>query len=69
MIESKRRIFRTGGREGKSSLAVSLPKNWCDFYAIKPGAEVTLVGDGILILVTDASKVDKIKKALTEGVI
>jgi len=44
-IRMEKHIFKVGG-----SFAVSIPKNWLDYYGLKDGDAVEMVGNGDLVI-------------------
>jgi hypothetical protein len=42
----ERKLFRTG----ENGIAVTLPRAWVNYFHLKPGDEVEIVGDGELII-------------------
>jgi len=63
MIEVEHTINKTGG----DSLAVVLPKSWCKFKDLKSGDKVSIIGNGILIILppgTSDEEKAKVKKIL-----
>ena len=42
----ERKLFKSG----EGGIAVTLPKAWINYYHLKPGDKVEIVGDGELII-------------------
>jgi bifunctional DNA-binding transcriptional regulator/antitoxin component of YhaV-PrlF toxin-antitoxin module len=50
-IRVDRKLFRTG----EGGIAVTLPKAWVNYFRLKPGDTVEIVGNGELVLRVKAS--------------
>jgi antitoxin component of MazEF toxin-antitoxin module len=51
----ERKLFKIG----EGAIAVTLPKAWINYYHLKPGDRVEIVGDGELIIRIKAQPGDR----------
>jgi hypothetical protein len=51
----ERKLFKTG----EGAIAVTLPKAWTNYYHLKPGDRVEIVGDGELTIRIKAQPEEK----------
>jgi len=51
----ERRLFKVG----EGAIAVTLPKAWINYYHLKPGDKVEIVGDGELVIRVKAKTEEK----------
>jgi len=62
MIIDERIVSRAGS--DAVSRAITLPKDWCDFWNIKAGSKITIVANKIAIIIPDIpNKAELIAKA------